>query len=152
MLKIKHAPPALEPFAIVNFDSTPFEGISGYAKLYVPFGTKEAYIANGWMRVFGYNIFEMGPDVTIGDTGYSTLFYAESDLAIPEGMKAYTGIVMNEWITLNELEGGIPAGTAVVLKGEPGTCTLLTTSDAASAGTNDLKGTADTLAEDVSKQ
>lgn len=98
------------------------------------------------MRVFGYNIFEMGPDVTIGDTGYSTLFYAESDLAIPEGMKAYTGIVMNEWVTLNELEGGIPAGTAVVLKGELGTCTLLTTSDAASADTNDLKGTADTLA------
>lgn len=90
----------------------------------------------------------MGPDVTVGSTGYATLFYAESDLAIPEGMKAYTGIIKSNWITLSELEGSIPAGTAVVLKGEPGIYTLLTTTNAASSGTNDLKGTDEPLVAD----
>jgi len=90
----------------------------------------------------------MGPDVTVGSTGYATLFYAESDLAIPEGMKAYTGIIKSNWITLSELEGSIPAGTAVVLKGEPGIYTLLTTTNAASSGTNDLKGTTEPLVAD----
>ena len=56
--------------------------------------------------------------VTVSPVGYAT-FYAPVALEIPEGVKAYTGNVNGEWLTLAEIEGGvIPANTGVVLQGE----------------------------------
>lgn len=63
--------------------------------------------------------------VTIGATGYATLYYSDLDLVVPEGVTAKTYIV-NENFELEEsrtfAEGNvIPAGYGVVLTGEPGT-------------------------------
>ena len=56
--------------------------------------------------------------VTIGDLLHAT-FYAPVAVQIPTGVKAYTGVVKNEdWFTLTEVTGTIPAGTAVVLIAE----------------------------------
>ena len=64
--------------------------------------------------------------VTIGNTGYATLYYAEKSLTVPTDVEAYV-------VTQTDIEGGfsgwtatyatgsvIPAGDPVVLKGNPG--------------------------------
>ncbi|MCR4808920.1 MAG: hypothetical protein K5896_03570 [Prevotella sp.] len=79
-------------------------------------------------------------NVSITSAGYATLYYANADLNIPAGVKAYTGVVNGQWLTLTELTGKIPAGTAVVLKGEEGTYRFTTTTGAAAVGANDLRG------------
>ena len=53
---------------------------------------------------------------TDGEYNYATLFYSDKNLAAPEGIKAYTATVADGEITLHEISGAIPAGTAVVLK------------------------------------
>ena len=56
--------------------------------------------------------------VTIGDFLHAT-FYAPVAVKVPAGVKAYTGEAKNEdWFTLTEVAGTIPAGTAVVLIAE----------------------------------
>ena len=51
----------------------------------------------------------------ITSAGWAT-FYAPFPVAIPEGVTAYTGTMMDDWIQLNELtEGCIPAATGVVV-------------------------------------
>ena len=63
-----------------------------------------------------------GPVVTVsaaatdGEYNYATLFYSDKNLIAPEGIKAYTATVTNGEITLQEISGAIPAGTAVVLR------------------------------------
>lgn len=60
--------------------------------------------------------------VTIGSTGYATLYYSEKALEIPEGVTAsiVTGVDnTSKKVTFEELDGIIPAGTGVVLQGEP---------------------------------
>ena len=79
-------------------------------------------------------------DVPISSAGYATLYYANADLKIPEGVQAFTGVVNGEWLKLTELTGKIPAGTAVVLKGEEGTYRFTTTTGAAAVSENDLRG------------
>jgi len=122
--------------------------------LYVPASSIEAYKElSEWADNFSQILpigeeVETGIKVSIGAAGYATLFSAESNLKIPEGVKAYTGTINGEWLTLNEVEGKIPAGTAVVLKGEPGTYELQTTTDAAAVSENDLKGTDEPLVAD----
>ena len=59
--------------------------------------------------------------VTIGSTGYGTLYYGTRELTIPEGVTAkYVSSVENGKITFTELSDVIPAGTGVVINGEPG--------------------------------
>lgn len=137
-----------EPFV---FGVDAFSYLNAGAMLIVPQGTRDAYLAMGWTEdVFPGGVVERAGsiEVAIGAAGYATLFSAESNLEIPEGVKAYTGTINGEWLTLNEVEGKIPAGTAVVLKGEPGTYELQTTTDAAAVSENDLKGTAMPLVAD----
>ena len=55
---------------------------------------------------------------TDGEYNYATLFYSDKNLSAPEGIKAYTATVANGEITLNEISGAIPAGTAVILRTE----------------------------------
>ena len=56
--------------------------------------------------------------VTVSAVGYAT-FIAPVALEIPDSVKAYTGNVNGEWLTLAEIEGGvIPANTGVVLESQ----------------------------------
>ena len=57
--------------------------------------------------------------VSIGTTGYATLYYSDKNLTVPEGVEAYTytiidGELMESW--LYEADEVIPQGTAVILK------------------------------------
>lgn len=58
--------------------------------------------------------------ITIGTTGYATLFYGDKNLVVPEGVDAYTytiadgGKMEESW--LYEAGEVIPQGTAVILK------------------------------------
>ena len=63
--------------------------------------------------------------VTIGATGYATLYYSDKALAVPEGVTASTASVADKNITLKDTKGFVPAGTGVVLNGEQGEYTFL---------------------------
>ena len=57
--------------------------------------------------------------VSIGSTGYATLYYSDKNLVVPEGVDAYTytitdGKLEESW--LYEADEVIPQGTAVILK------------------------------------
>ena len=116
-------------------------GAESAPTLYVPASSLGLYKANSDWANFFSEILPIGEEtsimVSIGAAGYATLFYAGSDLEIPEGVQAYTGTVNGEWLTLNEIDGKIPAGTAVVLKGEQGVYELQKTTDAAAVSGND---------------
>ncbi len=59
--------------------------------------------------------------VTIPETGYTTLYYGDRNLNVPEGAKAY--ILTNSESIIMELitEEVIYSGTAVIIQGNPGT-------------------------------
>lgn len=59
------------------------------------------------------------PEITLNSEGYAT-FSAAADAAIPAGVRAYKGKVEDINIILTQLNGYIPAGTGVLLYGEPG--------------------------------
>lgn len=73
--------------------------------------------------------------VTIGSTGYSTLYYSDKALAIPEGMTAkYVSTVENGKITFTNVAeqvgtNVIPAASPVVLQAEQGSYTFLVVPD-----------------------
>ena len=82
----------------------------------------------GW-RGFIDEIAVGGPySVTIGSTGYATLYYGSAPLVIPEEVTAYT-LQYEEQNGYKDVKKGVElpagtklaAGTAVVLRGEPGT-------------------------------
>ena len=84
--------------------------------------------------------------VTIGSTGYSTL-YTPIKVAVPDGVTAYTGELNGEWLTLTEVENVIPANTAVVLQGDANTYTFNASSaEATEIENNDLTGSTETVA------
>lgn len=70
--------------------------------------------------------------VTIGETGYATLYYSKLALTVPEGVKGYTcrladgSFKMEEIFTEDKI---IPAGTGVLLNGNPGTYTFNVSSE-----------------------
>lgn len=80
--------------------------------------------------------------VTISSAGYST-FYTPVEVSIPEGLEAYTATEQKDnYIVLSPLNGVIPAGTAVVLKGEAGDYSLeISNTGAAAVEGNLLVGT-----------
>ena len=62
--------------------------------------------------------------VTIGETGYSTLF-SPCALNIPNGLKAYTGKLQGfDKLMLSEVQNVIPANSPVIVHGKPGTYAL----------------------------
>lgn len=82
--------------------------------------------------------------VTIGETGYATLYYSSLALTVPEGVKGYTcsltggSFKMEEIFTEDKI---IPAGTGVLLNGNPGTYTFNVSSEAGTpVADNWLKG------------
>lgn len=92
--------------------------------------------------------------VTIGSTGYSTLYYSDKALAIPEGMTAkYVSAIEDDGsgkILFTEFEGMIPAGTGVVLQADPKAYTFLVIPDSeAEAPMNNLLSGTDEAATTV---
>ena len=83
-------------------------------------------------------------DVTIGSTGYATLYYGDRALEVPEGVKAFTYTMTGNTLKENTTyEAGdvIPAGEAVVLNGTAGNYTFnLGTATAEKDAQNVLKG------------
>ena len=89
--------------------------------------------------------------VTIGTVGYATL-HAPVALTVPAGVKAYTGTLNGEWLTLNEVSTTIPANTAVILEAtekpaEATTFNFTVTTNVAKIEGNDLVGTIETVAK-----
>ena len=83
--------------------------------------------------------------VTIGETGYATLYYSDRALTVPAGVKGYTCSLADGSFKMNEAfaEGQtIPAGTGVLLNGNPGTYTFNVSSEAGTFGADNnwLKG------------
>ena len=82
--------------------------------------------------------------VTIGETGYATLYYSSLALTVPAGVKGYTCSLSDGSFKMNEAfaEGQtIPAGTGVLLNGNPGTYTFNISSEAGTpVADNWLKG------------
>lgn len=82
--------------------------------------------------------------VTIGETGYATLYYSDRALTVPAGVKGYTCSLAGGSFNMNEAfaEGQtIPAGTGVLLNGNPGTYTFNISSEAGTpVADNWLKG------------
>lgn len=82
--------------------------------------------------------------VTIGETGYATLYYSSLALTVPAGVKGYTCSLAGGSFNMNEAfaEGQtIPAGTGVLLNGNPGTYTFNVSSEAGTpVADNWLKG------------
>jgi hypothetical protein len=87
--------------------------------------------------------------VTVGSLLHAT-FYAPVAVTIPKGVKAYTGVVNDVWLTLTEVTDVIPAGTAVVLIAEKaGTYDMvIVESDKRFEGTSHFLGTAPTIVND----
>ena len=99
----------------------------------------------GWTIHYVYEVTEVASfKANISSVGYAT-FYAPAEVAIPENVKAYyiTAEGFNgEKVTLTQIEGIIPANTAVILEGEEGEYHFRTsTTGAAAVNGNLLKGT-----------
>ena len=75
-----------------------------------------------WTKSILFTTLAEGETVTVsvaatdGEYNYATLYYSDKNLAVPEGIKAYTATVADGEIALQEISGAIPAGTPVVLK------------------------------------
>lgn len=82
--------------------------------------------------------------ITIGSTGYATLYYSGRAIKIPTGLTAYTMKVENGKIVKSRAysEGEtLPKATAVILRGEPGKYNLDTsTEEGTTDNNNQLKG------------
>lgn len=93
------------------------------------------------------------PVAVSSEVGYGTL-YAPVDLTIRDGVEAYTAKVNGSYLTLQPVEGTIPAGTAVILKDNEAERDRVTgciyfpvTSGAKAVSSNDLTGTYKTIAK-----
>ena len=92
-----------------NFGFFYEEEPNAYCLVYVPLSLEE--MTNG-----AYSLYTVSSEITAAKYG---TFYASEAMQIPEGVKAYTGTVNGEWLTLTEIEDGvIPANTGVVLYSE----------------------------------
>jgi len=76
--------------------------------------------------------------VNVSKVGYATFYDSKNSFVLPEGLQAYVvSEATNEKLSYGEVEGIIPAGTAVMLKstnGEGGQYTLTSTKDIAVLG------------------
>ena len=89
-------------------------------------------------------------NVTIGETGYATLYYSDVNLTVPEGVTAKTykanGTALVE---LDNYSAGdvIPAGTGVVLNGAQGDYTFAITTESGTASEENMLRGSDEAAE-----
>ena len=81
----------------------------------------------------------------ITEAGYATLYLADTDLQVAEGVEAYTGVVEGDKLMLTAVESVIAADEAVVLKGAAGYYMFTPTTDGVKAEANDLLGAAEDI-------
>ena len=80
--------------------------------------------------------------VEIGETGYATLFYSNYALEIPEGVTAsYVTDLEGKQLFTAPFSSVIPAGTGVILEGEPGEYKFKVSNDGSIGGVGMLYGT-----------
>ena len=81
-------------------------------------------------------------NATLGEVGYSTL-YLNYPVTIPAGITVYTAneIKDNKWLSMKEVSGTIPARTAVILNGDPGTYPFIYAKETRAVVDNIFKGT-----------
>ena len=79
----------------------------------------------------------------ITEAGYATLYIADTDMEIPEGVAAFAAVIDDSFLQLNAIEGKIAAGEPVVLKGAAGLYNFKPTTDAVKADKNDLAGSSE---------
>ena len=87
---------------------------------------------------------ETEPDVTItiGESGYATFYYSNSAYVIPQGVEAKAvENISGKTVNLFPVSDIIPAGYAVILEGEPGEYTFVSTTEEGNAVENMLRGT-----------
>ena len=115
-----------------------------------PFQAYMLMVGGDGSEVIGTEIEEVVPAirVTIGEAGYATT-YLTVPVTAPEGVTVYTGKITeknnNKYLMLTELDGTIPAQTAVILKGNAGTYTFDIADEADPIEDNDLKGTSESI-------
>ena len=78
----------------------------------------------------------------VAENGYGTFYVADADVEIPAGVEAYKGKIEGDVLQMTQIEGGVAAGTAVVLKGEPGYYCFTLSENPMMVEGNDLQGTA----------
>ena len=102
--------------SVVSYIETPcrytnfFDGIADDCVLYVPAGTKAAYIAKGWTEdVFKGGIIEAAPDPSLLNT------LAITDVGVCKGKQIILPVNMNntENITALQFEMSLPAGVTI---------------------------------------
>ena len=82
--------------------------------------------------------------LTVGAAGYATLmlgFNATIPTIEGEDCGVFAATVKGEWAVMNEIEGVLPANTAVIVKAAPGDYTFEYTTNTATVENNDLRGT-----------
>lgn len=78
-------------------------------------------------------------EVEIGESGYATLYYSDVNLAIPEGVTvSYVSDLSGKQLVTKPITEVIPAGTAVILQGEPNTYEFNVTDAEATAITGNM--------------
>ena len=82
--------------------------------------------------------------LTVGDAGYATLMLGYNT-TIPtidgEDCGVFTAAIDGEWAVMSEVEGVLPANTAVIVKAAAGDYTFDYTAETATVENNDLRGT-----------
>ena len=82
--------------------------------------------------------------LTVGAAGYATLMlgYNTTIPAIDgEDCGVFTAAIDGEWAVMSEIEGVLPANTAVIVKAAAGDYTFVYTAETATVENNDLRGT-----------
>lgn len=98
------------------------EGLTPETKYEVQVQAENEGDASDWTELLEFTTLAKGVTVSVaaaatdGEYNYATLYYSDKNLSVPAGIKAYTATVAGGELTLNEISGVIPAGTAVVLK------------------------------------
>ena len=87
-------------------------------------GSLCAKLADGWYQAIGtdaHPVWDKSHGIVkeITEAGYATMYIGEA-VDAPAGVAAYTGTIGGSWLTLNPIEGTIPAWEPVVLKGAAG--------------------------------
>ena len=110
-----------------------------------PFQAYMLLVGGDGSEVIGTDIEDVVPTirVTIGEAGYATA-YLTVPVTAPEDITVYTGKITGtgcyKYLMLTELDGTIPAQTAVILKGNAGTYAFNVAEEADPVEDNDLKG------------
>ena len=125
---------------LFELDSAAFRNVDkSVCTLYVPIGAKAKYVSTGGWNEFT-NIVELNLnyDLNVSIAGYATL-YLDYATEIPEGVEVYTAKEVDGiWLKMEQIEGVLPANTAVIVKAPADTYTFVQTTAAAPVITDNL--------------